>query len=116
MVLQRKVSKARGFYRFELWMLTVCFALFILAGLSTFFSYSAASGIVVVGILLYILARGVTILSRGVKYESKIRLLLLFGLLLGVVFLLIGVNALFATIALLGIDFILLFNLYRKTK
>ena len=112
----RKISKARVFYRLELWVLTLSIALFVLGGLSTFFSYSAANGIVIFGTLIYILARAVTILTRGVKYESRIRLLLLLGLLFGVLFIIMGVNALFATIVLLGLDFILLFNLYRKTK
>ena len=109
-------SKAHIFYRFEVWAFVASVVLIALAGLLTFFSYTASSAIIVLAVLLYILARGLAILMRGVKYESKARLLLLFALLLGLVFLMMGVKTLFALMLIMAIDFLLLFNRYRKTR
>lgn len=109
-------SKAHIFYRFEVWAFVASIALIALAGVLTFFSYTASNAIIVLAVLLYILARCLTLLGRGIKYESKPRLLLFFALLLGLVFMMMGVKTLFALMLIMAIDFLLLFKQYRKTR
>ena len=109
-------SKGHIFYRFEVWAFVICMALIAFAGLLTFFSYNVSNAIIVLSVLLYILARALTLLSRGIRYESKLRLLLLFALLLGLIFMLMGVKTLFALLLIMAIDFLILFKKYRETR
>ncbi len=109
-------SKAHIFYRFEVWAFIASIILIALAGVLTFFSYTASNAIIVLAVLLYILARCFTLLVRGIKYEPKLRLLLLFALLLGLIFMLMGVKTFFALMLIMAIDFLILFNRYRKTR
>jgi len=109
-------SKAHIFYRFEVWAFIASIVLIALAGVLTFFSYTASNAIIVLAVLLYILARCFTLLVRGIKYEPKLRLLLLFALLLGLIFMLMGVKTFFALMLIMAIDFLILFNRYRKTR
>lgn len=109
-------SKARVFYRFELWALIVSLALVLLSGLMTFFSYTASNGLGILAVLIYVLARAVSILGRGLRNESKIRLLLLFLILVGLVFMLRGSTKLFILILLMGLDIIFLYNRYLRAK
>ena len=109
-------SKAHIFYRFEVWAFVASIALIALAGLLTFFSYTASNAIILLAVLLYIMARCLTILARGIKHESRPRLLLLFALLLGLIFMMMGVKTLFALMLIMAIDFLFLFNSYRKTR
>lgn len=109
------MSKARQLYRIELWVFTLCLMLFIVAGSLTFFSYKASTSVGIFSVLLYVLARCVILLLRGLKYEVKSRLLLLFLLLLGLGLQVSGVKvSLFALMALVALDFLLLFHRYRK--
>ena len=109
-------SKAHIFYRFEVWAFIASIVLIALAGVLTFFSYTASNAIIVLAVLLYILARCFTLLVRGIKYEPKLRLLLLFALLLGLICMLMGVKTFFALMLIMAIDFLILFNRYRKTR
>ena len=109
-------SKARAFYRFELLALTGSLLLLLLAGLMTFFSHSAANGVGVLAVLISVLARALSLLGRGIRYEPKLRLLLFFLILLGLVFMFMGTTKLFMLMLLIGLDMILLYNHYRKTK
>lgn len=109
-------SKARAFYRFELWVLTGSILLILLAGLLTLLSYSASNGLGVLAVLLYVMARCISILGRGIRYEPKSRLLLLFLLLVGLIFVLMGMGKLFMLMVLLGLDGAILYNRYHKAK